>query len=711
VAITYADYLQQTVSGVLSIWQNVFVRLVSNNTGTAYVSDAATDARGKFTFATKPPGDIYTIYTGPSNTGPWTSTGDVGYAVPVVAGENPAFQSTTELSSGPYVATARAGSTDGLVFDTGGGQINIQAAKYRAIGTWNPVAGTGDYAAAFAQAITDLVALGGGILYHPPGNYRFASQLALASKIQVLGAGQGATILTSAVAAGTSPFLTGGLVGARVTDIILQDFAITGNTGSGAQTGHVLDLEYVDRIFLLRVTATSTGTQTSIGGGALFIGNLTACRVNDCTFASSAIYCVYHNSAQADTDVQFIFCRASSTYAGTTFASGVMTFVANSGADFFTVESCDVGPGPMDGITFQNNYSNVVLRGNRIRACRAMGVEATNNGINRVTINHNIVDYTGVTPLATAFAISIGGTAVTCSANTVLGVVGVSYGIECVNSIDCTIADNVLRNVDEGIICNNGIRCTISGNSIDTCQFRGIRIYGNAGIADDCVIVGNTILNCGQNAGAIPGGAGQGVAIIDVNKGAGSAKNCVIVGNVCDGMPNTVTPSAYYRGISVDDTGHVIAANRVLNVTGAVNIATFATAGDSQINAATLVLALSAALNVTGANVQLDNNKSLQFLDSGAAANGYLFMTNANVLQLQQSVTNGTLRASINGCTSKFVVSAQGGADVLTVANAGDVSMLRGGAFWGHAVVGAQPVAPVTLADVIAIIRGCGLSA
>lgn len=41
----------------------------------------------------------------------------------------------------------------------------------------------------------------------------------------------------------------------------------------------------------------------------------------------------------------------------------------------------------------------------------------------------------------------------------------------------------------------------------------------------------------------------------------------------------------------------------------------------------------------------------------------------------------------------------------------GAVKLANGIGVWGHAAPGAQPAAPVTLADVIAIIRGCGLSA
>jgi hypothetical protein len=51
------------------------------------------------------------------------------------------------------------------------------------------------------------------------------------------------------------------------------------------------------------------------------------------------------------------------------------------------------------------------------------------------------------------------------------------------------------------------------------------------------------------------------------------------------------------------------------------------------------------------------------------------------------------------------------GTNLSVGAGLGGLLLPAGGAFWGHAAVGAQPAAPVTLADVIAIIRGCGLSA
>jgi hypothetical protein len=49
----------------------VWVRLVSNTTGQAYVSSAATNAAGDFSVPNVPPGS-FSIQTAPASSGPWT---------------------------------------------------------------------------------------------------------------------------------------------------------------------------------------------------------------------------------------------------------------------------------------------------------------------------------------------------------------------------------------------------------------------------------------------------------------------------------------------------------------------------------------------------------------------------------------------------------------------------------------------------------------
>jgi lysophospholipase L1-like esterase len=80
---TVTDYLQQPTAGLpglLHVVPGVWVKLVNNATGTPYVSVAASDANGAWTYIA-PAGD-YTVYTGPTATGPWASAGDGHYQVP-----------------------------------------------------------------------------------------------------------------------------------------------------------------------------------------------------------------------------------------------------------------------------------------------------------------------------------------------------------------------------------------------------------------------------------------------------------------------------------------------------------------------------------------------------------------------------------------------------------------------------------------------------
>src|SRR6266568_318375 len=91
-----SDYLLKT--GPTVVQSNLWVRLVNNSTGASYISDAVTDANGKFSFTgTPPPPGIYTMYTGNAGTIPGTPnpTGDTGYVV-----ANPFPTRTSVLDSG-----------------------------------------------------------------------------------------------------------------------------------------------------------------------------------------------------------------------------------------------------------------------------------------------------------------------------------------------------------------------------------------------------------------------------------------------------------------------------------------------------------------------------------------------------------------------------------------------------------------------------------
>jgi hypothetical protein len=100
----YDIQLSTPLNGVLAPYVGYWVQLVSNNTGTAYVSTAKTDGTGKATFSPKPPGDTYVINVSlVSNTGPWSAFGVSNHGVPVVQGESPSFQGETVQVIGPFM--------------------------------------------------------------------------------------------------------------------------------------------------------------------------------------------------------------------------------------------------------------------------------------------------------------------------------------------------------------------------------------------------------------------------------------------------------------------------------------------------------------------------------------------------------------------------------------------------------------------------------
>lgn len=71
---TLDNYLTVPAAANVGVW----VQLVSNTTFIAYVSTAPTDGTGRFRVTA--PADIYTVSIGPTNVGPWTPTGDQGFA-------------------------------------------------------------------------------------------------------------------------------------------------------------------------------------------------------------------------------------------------------------------------------------------------------------------------------------------------------------------------------------------------------------------------------------------------------------------------------------------------------------------------------------------------------------------------------------------------------------------------------------------------------
>lgn len=105
-----SDYLFNSTAAIPATW----VRLVSNTTGLGYVSTAASTSSGLFTINSVPMGS-YTLYTGPTNTGPWTISADTNYLVPSPYSIIQSVSATSgnvfiDMSLGDYIKLTANGS-------------------------------------------------------------------------------------------------------------------------------------------------------------------------------------------------------------------------------------------------------------------------------------------------------------------------------------------------------------------------------------------------------------------------------------------------------------------------------------------------------------------------------------------------------------------------------------------------------------------------
>jgi hypothetical protein len=152
----FTDELLNTSAIVIGSW----VKITNNASGNAYISSAATNGVGQFTIAA--PAGTYTVYTGPTNVGPWTATGNANYRV---ANTVPVFN----------------------VMD------------YGAIGD-----GTTDDTVAVQNTINAANTAGGGIAYFPKGTY-LVSTLVYAANVTLQGQGKNGALVSQITQKGGTP--------------------------------------------------------------------------------------------------------------------------------------------------------------------------------------------------------------------------------------------------------------------------------------------------------------------------------------------------------------------------------------------------------------------------------------------------------------------------------------------------------------------------
>jgi hypothetical protein len=151
---------------------------------------------------------------GQTITGPLTVTGTLAVTglltvvsttgMQVDAVGNISGRSLSLSATAPYIGDFPAGATNILtdgtsakLYDKGGVKIDVNGPKYRAIGTWDPIAGTGDCGAAIIQALADLPT-GGGEIHFGPGTYRRTADVTIpADNITISTAGKSSVFLAA----------------------------------------------------------------------------------------------------------------------------------------------------------------------------------------------------------------------------------------------------------------------------------------------------------------------------------------------------------------------------------------------------------------------------------------------------------------------------------------------------------------------------------
>jgi hypothetical protein len=210
----FTDYLQTpvTVSGVTVSQPFVgrWVRLLSNATGTAYISTASTDTNGMFNIANLP-ADIYTVYSGPTNTGAWTATGDANYIV-----------------SDPNKYDAR---------------------DYGAVGD-----GVTDDTTAIQNAINAANSAGGGNVLLSNKTYLISATLILKSNTGLTGIGPGLTTITGTFDTALVGTTQSGTTKTLYTNVMVANLTLK------SSLGHLMSIFNTNRVLIQNVEGFFTVT-------------------------------------------------------------------------------------------------------------------------------------------------------------------------------------------------------------------------------------------------------------------------------------------------------------------------------------------------------------------------------------------------------------------------------------------------------------------
>jgi len=223
--VTLSDYLLR-YPGVPA----VYVQAINNSTTTAYVSATPSDGQGLFTLTGVPAG-TYTLNFGPTNTGPWTATGDTNYVIADPAASGGSDPLKANLASPTFTGTVTAATatfTGDVLFQSGRPFYNVSGLDYT---------GATDNRA-LIQAVLDAVPAGSQVRIGRGTVSLGASAAGLVIKTNntdIVGAGKGVTVLKyTGTGAAVSTNVAGGATVRTASGYRSLTVDITG-AGAGAR--------------------------------------------------------------------------------------------------------------------------------------------------------------------------------------------------------------------------------------------------------------------------------------------------------------------------------------------------------------------------------------------------------------------------------------------------------------------------------------------
>lgn len=311
---TFSDFALVSSAALVGTW----IRLTHNVTGVTYVSTAATTSSGAFTVNNVPAG-IYSLATGPTNIGPWTTV-DTAYVV------------------GPDLRW-----------------YNVR--DYGAVGD-----GSTDDTAAIQAALNDCRSNGGGTVYFPPTPTSvymvntanrtggFANNFcALMYSPNTTITGPGVTIRLVAGASGNTTFGTTSTSmfspwNVSQENVTFSDITIDGNAGNQTDTHHGVFVWRQRRVKMHRVRILNVRGTSNAGGAAetfMFYGNGSGdLSFVDCDAIQTAGSVSNGFVANGCTNVDYVNCRAANIGNGASIGYGFNVGTSSAGSRQVSYTNC-----------------------------------------------------------------------------------------------------------------------------------------------------------------------------------------------------------------------------------------------------------------------------------------------------------------------------------------------------------------------------------